>query len=121
MRPIKDETKYEYIAAYVDDLALALENPQEFLDTFTTKYNFELKGSGPISYHLGTVTSRRHIKTGPCTSPPSAMWRKSSLTMRDSLENRRRGFSIRLWRRVTFLSWMTVNSFKRKTSRLISD
>ena len=53
MRPSKDGTKYEYVAAYVDDLALALEKPQEFLDTLTGKYNFKLKGSGPISFHLG--------------------------------------------------------------------
>ena len=53
MRPSKDATKYEYVAVYVDDLALALEKPQEFLDTLTGKYNFKLKGSGPISFHLG--------------------------------------------------------------------
>jgi len=53
MRPNKDGTKYEYIAVYVDDLALAMENPQEFLDILMKKYNFKLKGSGPISFHLG--------------------------------------------------------------------
>ena len=53
MRPSKDGAKYEYVAVYVGDLALALENPQEFLDTLTGKYNFKLKGSGPITFHLG--------------------------------------------------------------------
>jgi hypothetical protein len=44
---------YEYIAVYVDDLALALVNPQEFIDILKTKYSFKLKGTGPISFHLG--------------------------------------------------------------------
>jgi hypothetical protein len=44
---------YEYIAVYVDDLALDLVNPQEFIDILKTKYSFKLKGTGPISFHLG--------------------------------------------------------------------
>jgi hypothetical protein len=44
---------YEYIAVYVDDLALALVNPQEFVDTLQTKYRFKFKGTGPITFHLG--------------------------------------------------------------------
>jgi hypothetical protein len=44
---------YEYIAVYVDDLAMALVNPQEFANTLQTTYNFKLKGTGPISFHLG--------------------------------------------------------------------
>jgi len=50
---------YEYVAVYVDDLALALKNPQEFLDQLTSHpYNFKLKGSGPITFHLGMDFSR---------------------------------------------------------------
>jgi hypothetical protein len=44
---------YEYIAVYVDDLALALVDPQEFINTLQDKYKFKLKGTGPISFHLG--------------------------------------------------------------------
>ena len=44
---------YEYIAVYVDDLALALVDPQEFVDTLQTKYKFKFKGTGPITFHLG--------------------------------------------------------------------
>jgi hypothetical protein len=45
---------YEYIAVYVDDLALALVKPQEFVDTLLqTKYKFKFKGTGPITFHLG--------------------------------------------------------------------
>ena len=44
---------YEYIAVYVDDLAMALVKPQEFADILHEKYHFKLKGTGPISFHLG--------------------------------------------------------------------
>lgn len=44
---------YEYIAVYVDDLALAMRNPEEFIRLLTDDYKFKLKGTGPISFHLG--------------------------------------------------------------------
>ncbi|MEL7196406.1 MAG: reverse transcriptase domain-containing protein, partial [Bacteroidota bacterium] len=56
MRKKKD--KYEYIAVYVDDLALVLHDPAEFISTMKNKYNFEFKGSGPISFHLGMDFNR---------------------------------------------------------------
>jgi len=51
MRRINDH--YEYIAVYVDDLAIASKKPQEIIDILKDKYNFKLKGTGPIEYHLG--------------------------------------------------------------------
>ena len=51
MRPAGDH--YEYVAVYVDDLAFAVDNPQQFVDTLRDKHNLKLKGTGPISYHLG--------------------------------------------------------------------
>ena len=51
---IKDmKTHYEYIARYVDDLAIASKNPQAIIDQLTTIHNFKLKGTGPLGYHLG--------------------------------------------------------------------
>ena len=45
---------YEYIATWVDDLTMILRDPEEFLVTLQSyPYNFKLKGSGPISFHLG--------------------------------------------------------------------
>ena len=44
---------YEYIAVYVNDLAIAARNPKEICDTLMKKYKFKLKGTGPISFHLG--------------------------------------------------------------------
>ena len=53
MRPLSDNSCYEYIAVYVDDLALGMKDPQTFLTTLETKHKFKLKGSGPINFHLG--------------------------------------------------------------------
>jgi len=44
---------YEYIAIYVDDLAIAAKDPQSIIDVFVDKYDFKLKGTGPIAFHLG--------------------------------------------------------------------
>ena len=44
---------YEYIARYVDDLAIASKDPQKIIDALTETYKFKLKGTGPLKYHLG--------------------------------------------------------------------
>ena len=44
---------WEYIAVYVDDLFIVSKNPAAIIETLMQEYNFKLKGSGPISYHLG--------------------------------------------------------------------
>jgi hypothetical protein len=44
---------YEYIGVYVDDLAIVARNPKEITDALLSKYGFKLKGTGPISFHLG--------------------------------------------------------------------
>ena len=41
--------KYEYIAVYVDDLAIAAADPKEITDTLTNVHKFKLKGTGQIS------------------------------------------------------------------------
>ena len=46
-------TCYEYIAVYVDDLAIAAKDPQAFCNELKKKYNLKLKGVGPLEYHLG--------------------------------------------------------------------
>ena len=46
------EDKYEYVAVYVDDLALALDDPQAVVDLLHKKYGFKFKGTGPVSFHL---------------------------------------------------------------------
>lgn len=44
---------YEYIGVYVDDLLIASKNPQAIVDTLMNDHKFKLKGTGPISFHLG--------------------------------------------------------------------
>ena len=47
------EDHYEYIGVYVDDLAIASKDPQAIVDALTKKHKLKLKGTGPMSYHLG--------------------------------------------------------------------
>jgi hypothetical protein len=44
---------YEYIAVYVNDLAIAVADPQEFVDVLEKKHKLKLKGTGTIAFHLG--------------------------------------------------------------------
>ena len=44
---------YEYIAVYVDDLAIAAKDPLDIVNVLRDVYQFKLKGTGPISFHLG--------------------------------------------------------------------
>ena len=44
---------YERIAAHADDLLIASKDPNNIVEVLQTKCNFKLKGTGPISYHLG--------------------------------------------------------------------
>jgi len=44
---------YEYVAVYVDDLAIAMRDPQSFVETLIGTYKFKLKGTGNIAFHLG--------------------------------------------------------------------
>ena len=44
---------YEFVGVCVDDLALALKDPQAFIKDLQDKQGFTFKGSGPISFHLG--------------------------------------------------------------------
>jgi hypothetical protein len=57
MRRVDDH--YEYIATYVDDLAISSKDPKAITDTLMNKYNFKLKGTGEIEYHL-SMSFRRN-------------------------------------------------------------
>ena len=54
MRKCPTRDVYEYVATYVDDLCIIMENPLEFLEQLSSApYNFKLKGSGEVNFHLG--------------------------------------------------------------------
>ena len=44
---------YEYIAVYIDDLAITAKDPKGLCELLINKYKYKLKGTGPISFHLG--------------------------------------------------------------------
>jgi Reverse transcriptase (RNA-dependent DNA polymerase) len=64
----KKGNMYEYVAVYVDDIAIAMKDPKEFTDLLEQRHKFKLKGAGPISYHLGMDFSRDEDNT-LCISP----------------------------------------------------
>jgi hypothetical protein len=66
MRRVNDH--YEYIPTYVDDLAISSKDPKAITETLMNKYNFKLKGTGEIEYHLG-MSFRRNNRNELCISP----------------------------------------------------
>jgi hypothetical protein len=44
---------YEYVAVCVDDLAIAMKNPQEFVDVLIKQHGFKIKGTGSIAFQQG--------------------------------------------------------------------
>jgi hypothetical protein len=44
---------YEYIGMYVDDLAIVAKDPKTLTDKLINFYSFKLKGTGPLTFHLG--------------------------------------------------------------------
>ena len=45
--------RYEYIGVYVDDLVIVSMKPRGITDILEKEHKFKLKGTGPISFHLG--------------------------------------------------------------------
>ena len=63
MRPEPGGTCYEYIAVYVDDLAIAAKDPQAFCNELKKRYNLKLKGVGHLEYHLGCTYKKDPDRT----------------------------------------------------------
>jgi hypothetical protein len=47
-----DEKELSCIQIHVDDLAIVAKDPNQITDKLTEVYNFKLKGTEPITYHL---------------------------------------------------------------------
>ena len=59
MRPTLGEDGYEYVATYVDNLLLAMKDPQGFIKILESKpYCLKFKGTSKIDFHLGADFSR---------------------------------------------------------------
>ena len=44
---------YEYIASYVDDLCIVAKDPASIVRALEDNHGYKLKGSGPLTFHLG--------------------------------------------------------------------
>ena len=44
---------YEYVGTYVDDLCITSKNPEAIVKLLINDYKSQLKGVGPMTYHLG--------------------------------------------------------------------
>jgi hypothetical protein len=62
------DVHYEYIATYVDDLAISSKDPKAITDILMNKYNIKLKGTREIEYNLGMLF-RRNDQNELCISP----------------------------------------------------
>jgi hypothetical protein len=51
---------YEYTCVYVDDLVICSKDPQGIIDKLSGHHKFNLKGTGPIHFHLGCDYFRDH-------------------------------------------------------------
>ena len=49
----KNGDVYEYIASYVDNIAIIAKDPQAIIDALEKEYRFKLKGTVLIKFHLG--------------------------------------------------------------------
>ena len=58
MRPAEDNSCYDYITVNVDDLAISAKNPKKITDDLQFKHHFKLKGTGPLTHHLGCTYTR---------------------------------------------------------------
>ena len=54
MRLNKKLHLYKYVATYVDNLLIAMEDPAEFIWILKEDFKYIIKGDGPLEYHLGT-------------------------------------------------------------------
>ena len=44
---------YEHISLCMDDLLIASKMPSSVIDDLENKHNFKLKGTQPVTFHLG--------------------------------------------------------------------
>ena len=58
MRPAQDNSCFEYIAVYVDDLSISRKDPKKITKDLLSKHHFKLKGTGPLTHHLGCTYTR---------------------------------------------------------------
>ena len=88
MKSSKDGSHYEYIAVYVDDLAICMKDPKAFCDTLKGKYKLKLKGV--IQSIITLVVDIQETKMEPLLQTQGNMLRKYLSHMRKPLERNER-------------------------------
>jgi hypothetical protein len=76
---------YEYIAVYVDDLAIAMRDPKELTDILEKQHKFKLKGTGPISFDITctliTTNSRQQTNNQPAKATIASCYGDGAVSM----------------------------------------
>ena len=49
----RNREHYEYIASYIDDSCIVAKDPSEIINKLEEEHHYKVKGTGPITYHLG--------------------------------------------------------------------
>jgi hypothetical protein len=57
---------YEYVALHVDDLAIAMIDPEELINILRDRFHVKLKGVGPMKFHFGCDFCR-DLNNTPCS------------------------------------------------------
>ena len=63
LQPSSNGRCYEYIAVYVDNFMFAKDQLKDFNKLLCKKYNFKLKGTGEVDYHIGMDFFRDEDRT----------------------------------------------------------
>ena len=72
---LNEDNVYEYVAVYVDDLAIAMKDPAAFIKQLKEVYKYKIKGDNVIEYHLGCDYERD--QNGNMTCSPRKYIEKS--------------------------------------------
>ena len=65
----QDGKVYEYIGIYVDDVAATAKDPKAITDLLQDKYQFKLKGTGPIQSTFTLAAISPVMMMGQCACP----------------------------------------------------
>ena len=112
MKSSRDGIHCEYIAVYVDDLAICMQDPQACCDNLKEKYKLDLRDVGPVSYHLGC--GYNIDEDGTLVADPRKYETRIPLVVGDLPENDLSDFSIsgsnqripnKCWTTHFFLDW----------------
>ena len=117
MRKCPNGDHYEYIATYVNNLAIIMKDPQAFIDQLEAAlYNFKLKGSGTLNFHLGCFDFTEIALTPYVWILESILIERKKPTS-NILESSQSRSTDLLYRKVTTLKWILHRSSMKMGKR----